>query len=469
MSVCASVKTAKTFEPKTLFDKLVNNGENIMLTSDEFPSLKFGTINKAIRGIEVNKEDYGYEVRVCSMSSIADYQLFARVIEAVVDITGGEFYDENDDETPSDKKATALYDAEWIELQRESNLSVVKALISNGGETVVMYGLFAPFCIGPHFLASMGIDIYGEYSKEDADLLEQYLCYMQWMLEDKVDTSTRMVIPDPHSDNPRDGKSISLIPIKEGKVGKFDYISHADLLCIMDFDGSDDCGCCPAFLHFRELWKIIPHDVFERLDEYQFMLKGELTADMVRQMLKDSRRLQSQKIHSRPTYPGFGHDEEQNTVILMWNPDISSVTMEDHNECIPKMLSDYFNWSVWEHDKAKIGDKFYLVRCGSGKTGIVMSGIFDSNPYELDDWSGQGRQTFYMDMLPNVILDPEQAPMITTEELEQVIPTFNWKGGHSGRLLTQEEAKALEEMWAKFIEDHRGDVDHETLNMTTMH
>lgn len=469
MSVCASVKTDKTFEPGTLFDRLVDKGEKIVVISGEFPTLKFGTMDEAIRGVEVSEEDCGYEVRVCSMSSVADYQLFACVIDAVVDITGGEFYDENDDEIPVGGKAIAHYDAEWIEMQRESSLSVVKALISNGGEAVVMNGLFTPFCIGPRFLASMDIDIYGKYDEEEANELEGYLCDMQWMLKDKTDTGTRIVIPDPNSEDPRDGKSISLISIEEGKVGEFDYISYADLFSIMDFDGSEDCERCPAMLPFRELWKIIPCDVFEMLDEYQFMLDGELTADVVRQMLKDSRRLQSQKIHRSPTYPGFGHDEGQNTVILMWNPDISNVTMEDHTDSIPYMLSDFFNWSVWEHDRAKIGDKFYLVCCGSGGTGIVMSGIFDSNPYELDDWSGRGRQTFYMDMLPNVILDPERAPMITTDELEKAIPTFNWKGGHSGRLLTQEEGKALEEMWARFIEEHRDDIDHETLNMTTMH
>lgn len=469
MSVCASVKTANTFEPQTLFDKLADNGESIMVTSTHFPTLRLGTMYEAVRGVEVSQEDYGYEVRVCSMSSTADYQLFGRVVDAVVEITGGVFYDENDDETPVDKKASDFYDEEWIELHRESDMRMVKVLIANSGETITMYGLFVPFCIGPRFLADMDIDLYGGYDAEDADTLQEHLCYMQWMLADEEGTGTSIVIPNPDSDDPRDGKSVSLISIKEGTVEKFDYISYADLFCIMDFDGSADCGCCPAMLPFRELWKIIPEDTFQRWDEYQYKLKGELTVDTVHQMLKDSRHLQSQKLHTEPTYPGFGHDEEQQTVILMWNPDISNVKLDIHNIMIRTMLSEFFNWSVWEHDKAKIGDKFYLVRCGSGRTGIVMSGIFDSNPYELGDWSGRGRQTFYMDMLPNVMLDPEQAPMITTEELEQAIPSFNWQGGHSGRLLTQDEARTLETLWAKFIEDHRGDIDHETLNMTTMH
>ena len=71
---------------------------------------------------------------------------------------------------------------------------------------------------------------------------------------------------------------------------------------------------------------------------------------------------------------------------------------------------------------------------GEGNTGIVMSGVFDSNPYEAGDWSGKGRHTFYMDMTPNVVLDPERAPMVTKEELQKAIPSFDWTGGHSGRM-----------------------------------
>ena len=72
--------------------------------------------------------------------------------------------------------------------------------------------------------------------------------------------------------------------------------------------------------------------------------------------------------------------------------------MERHNESIGSMLSRYYNWSVWEYEKAKCGDRFYMVRVGEGNTGVVMSGVFDSHPYEAADWSGKGRRTFYMDM-----------------------------------------------------------------------
>ena len=148
----------------------------------------------------------------------------------------------------------------------------------------------------------------------------------------------------------------------------------------------------------------------------------------------------------------------------MWNPDISSVSLEAHNESIPDMLTGYFNWSVWEHERAGIGDHFFLVRCGEGNTGIVMSGVFDSKPYQAEDWSGKGRTTYYVDMVPNIIINPDAAPMISTEDLQKAIPSFDWTGGHSGRLLTEEQASALEELWAKYLDENKEKADGFIMN-----
>ena len=42
-------------------------------------------------------------------------------------------------------------------------------------------------------------------------------------------------------------------------------------------------------------------------------------------------------------------------------------TLTDHIQLVERMMVDYFNWSVWEHEKAKCGDRFFLVRVGEGK------------------------------------------------------------------------------------------------------
>jgi len=69
------------------------------------------------------------------------------------------------------------------------------------------------------------------------------------------------------------------------------------------------------------------------------------------------------------------------TYILFWNPAISSYKLEDFQREIDDYENADMNWGVWEYEKACAGDRFFMVRCGSGKTGICMSGYFSSDPW----------------------------------------------------------------------------------------
>jgi hypothetical protein len=461
MSVCITVKTDKTLEPDTIFDYLLSKGEQIIITSEKFPSLKFGTIGKALRGIEINSEEEGYEIRICSFSSIADYQLFARCIDAVAFLSEGDIYLE-DDEQKLDIPAVQYFDDKWIVRQWESDINVTRALVNASGSAVVLRGLFfMDICVGPYLFGAFDIPLYDDFSEEQHKELEDYLVSVQWFFKDKDDTSTMMVLSNPNDD--KDEKTVSAILASKGEYKPFDYISNASLFCIHDGDG------CPVLIPFKHLWKILPNGKFRRIDDYQFERIEDVTIEDIHGMKQIAKQLQPDDFFYEPVYPGCGFDESQNTVILMWNPQISSRKLDDHNSSIPYMLTEFYNWSVWEHDKAKCGDRFFLVRCGEGRTGIAISGVFISQPYELDDWSGRGRQTFYMDMMPNVILNPDTAPMLTTEQLQKEIPSFDWTGGHSGRLLTVEEARKLEKLWKEYISSVSDKVDHVNLNMTTMH
>ena len=152
-------------------------------------------------------------------------------------------------------------------------------------------------------------------------------------------------------------------------------------------------------------------------------------------------------------YPGQGYYPHQKTFILMWNPAFSSVTMDYHLYCIENFDEEPFDWSVYEWEKAHKGDRFYLVRVGEGKTGIVMSGVFTSEPYVGDDWnkSRGSKQIHYMDMQPNFIINPETMPIITTEQLQKAIPDFEWRRGHSGTLLNEDQAQKLEKLFAEYL------------------
>lgn len=375
-----------------------------------------------------------------------------------MELTGGEAYVEDDDDC---KVLDPLkeFDDQWIEQQRESCFMVARTLSKHTGSPVVLDGLICKMCIGPIIYNYFEVDLAGDYNEEYMNKIQDYFLSVQWHFIDAVDTSTSLRIENPY--NMDESLSISALKINDGKIVPFDYISYADLFAIFDLD---DQSVAPVLIPFKEMWKTLPKGVFRPIDDWQYERVEEITVDQVREMMSVARRFQPNDLHYRPTLPGDGYDERQNTIVLMWNPAISSVKLEEHIHSIKHMLTENFNWSVWDYKKAKCGDRFFLVKVGEGNTGIVMSGVFDSNPYPAEDWSGKGRQTFYMDMIPDLILDPDNAPMISTKELKDVIPTFDWSGGHSGRVLSSEEAQAIELIWAKFKEEHADNIDGVHMN-----
>lgn len=161
------------------------------------------------------------------------------------------------------------------------------------------------------------------------------------------------------------------------------------------------------------------------------------------------------------------------TFALFWNPAISSWKLENHREFLRARPCCYsLNWSIWEHDKAGSGDRFVMVRCKNkpvpGKvnkygrplwepcvdasTGICIVGTFLSDPYLGEDWSGKGRETYYVDLDIEQMSDPDECVIIGTRELIAKIPEFDWKGGHSGRMLDEASELKLESMLAASVD-----------------
>ena len=106
------------------------------------------------------------------------------------------------------------------------------------------------------------------------------------------------------------------------------------------------------------------------------------------------------------------------TYILFWNPAVSSYKLENfQNEIEDTGYYGDMTWSIWEHKNASAGDRFFLVRCGDGNTGICMSGYFSSDPYQDEDWSGKERDTYYVNLEPDIMINPEYLPILTTAEL----------------------------------------------------
>ncbi len=149
-------------------------------------------------------------------------------------------------------------------------------------------------------------------------------------------------------------------------------------------------------------------------------------------------------------------DYARNTFILRWNPAISSYTMARLDSDMEDWAKGYWNeddfdWSIYEWQRAHRGDRFFMVRVGDGNTGIMAAGRFTSEPYKGEDWSGKGREVYYMQMEFEAVFHPERADIIGTEELERELPDIDWRKGDSGQMLNKESAERLELMWRDYI------------------
>lgn len=151
------------------------------------------------------------------------------------------------------------------------------------------------------------------------------------------------------------------------------------------------------------------------------------------------------------------------TFLLYWNPHFSSYKIErflrdfEFSEGRDVLTEDdfwdrspdNFNWSVAEHEKAHAGDRFFFIRVGFEKpTGMVGVGTFTSDPYLDEDWSGQGRKTYYMDMEWESVVNPTSDKIFKTERLKELVPEVDWTKGEAGVEIDPEIAGRIETFWA---------------------
>ena len=141
------------------------------------------------------------------------------------------------------------------------------------------------------------------------------------------------------------------------------------------------------------------------------------------------------------------------TVILKWNPAVSSIHFYDF---LSRILwdDDKADWSIWDYGKVRKGDRFFMLKVGCGTCGIVEAGTITSDPTPDKDWSGQGRKVYYCDYQSEIMINPETLPIIGTEQLQAAIPDFDWTGGHAGTVLNDSQAKVLQKLYVSYLREN---------------
>lgn len=137
------------------------------------------------------------------------------------------------------------------------------------------------------------------------------------------------------------------------------------------------------------------------------------------------------------------------TFLMRWNPSISSFKEEDYSRLYEESESGIFriNWSIFDWEVADKGDYFYMMRVGDNKAGIVFAGQISSDPYTGKDWAGSDRKRCYVDLTCFQTVHPDDVPLVSLDELNDLMPQIDWANGHSGVLLPEEEAETLMHLW----------------------
>ena len=193
-----------------------------------------------------------------------------------------------------------------------------------------------------------------------------------------------------------------------------------------------------VFEDFCELMK--GQEGFQRVDAAQILL-GKMEEDVWNNLFDEAQ--------------GILRDNFRKTFIMRWNTDISNYKLCEFEEAMDDFADDffYYEWSIWDYQKVHWGDKFYMIRTGKGKHGVVMRGTIIGLPYPDEDWSGKGRRVYYVRMRLSHMIHPEKALLLlTTDDLGKAIPEFNWEEGHSGVILGDAMAKQLDDLWHDYVE-----------------
>ena len=203
-------------------------------------------------------------------------------------------------------------------------------------------------------------------------------------------------------------------------------------------------GVCEKVILYKDKeTKIVPVDeFFEATKDNKYIKRLDYAQFVIDEMPEDEWARFYDSFDAEPI-------RHAKTYLLRWNPTISSYTLNDYRNDMEEYPDGFrSNWSIYEWEEAHKGDRFFMLRTGDDKAGIVYRGEFLSDPYEGDDWAGQkGKKRQYIDIGCYDFIPADNQSPIDIELLEKEIPEIDWRKGHSGELLSEEIADKLNDLW----------------------
>lgn len=141
------------------------------------------------------------------------------------------------------------------------------------------------------------------------------------------------------------------------------------------------------------------------------------------------------------------------TYLLVWNPKKWTWTnLESDIEAVNESGRCSENWSCGRNKSIEVGDRIFLIKVGTEPKGILGTGYATTKPYPGKHWSGENRETLYIDIEYEALLNPEKEPILTLDLLEiGNLAKQHWMPQTSGISIRPELVDELEALWFDFL------------------
>lgn len=141
---------------------------------------------------------------------------------------------------------------------------------------------------------------------------------------------------------------------------------------------------------------------------------------------------------------------QRRVFLLRWNPSISSFTRKDFEEyfnCYKGISNTIENhdivWTIWDWKEVMHRDLFVMMQVGQKNNGIVWGGFLGGAPFQYETENGGLTRSRFIDCTVMYMHRIEKTNILSAERLVKDIPEVDWLHGHSGELLSIENAEKL--------------------------
>ncbi len=141
---------------------------------------------------------------------------------------------------------------------------------------------------------------------------------------------------------------------------------------------------------------------------------------------------------------------QRRVFVLRWNPSISSFSVADFEDEFAQLQGKKpfdrahpLDWNVWDWKDVMHRDLFVMMMVGQKHNGIVWGGFFDGYPCRYEDEDGNPLKSVFFKTDAMYMHRIEHTNILSAEKLIEAIPEVDWLHGHSGELLSIENAEKL--------------------------